>query len=560
MIIAILAVLKAGKFYVPLDPAYPAPRLAVMLADSQTRLVITRGSPVELWARLKADSEPAPPSFLDMMMLDPELSVGNPPLSASSEGMFNLIYTSGSTGKPKGVLQTHRNVLFDTHASTQHFALNANDRFALIVPCTFGASASDIFGALLNGAALCLLDVKKAGLDRLGAWLREEAITIYHSVPTVFRQFMALVGQHETFPAMRLIKLGGETLLRQDVALFQAHFSHRCRLRNSLGSTEAYMATYHLLGRDSPVEEDVIPVGQPAAGRKILILDEAGRELPPGKVGQIVVKSRYLSPGYWLDPEGTAAAFRDDPQGGGEARLYFSGDLGRKREDGCLEHLGRLDDMIKIQGQRVEPGEVEAALLDLDPVREAVVVLQPGPAGEDLLVAYLVAVVHPPPTSSTLRESLAARLPHSMIPSAFIWLERLPLLPFGKVNRNALPAPEWKAAVAQLPYTAPRTDTEQTLVRIWAGVLGLSRREDQPGPGVQDNFFDLGGSSLSAVRVIGKIRENFQVDISQSSFFEQPTIAGQAALIDKAQVEGSGALETTAEEDLGKWLSMLESF
>ncbi len=532
LIIAMLAVLKAGKFYIPFDPAYPASRIEAMLSDADTRMVLTDNQYLRQVSDLAQDGL----HLVDLDLIDAHEGDYNPKVVIHPDTYFNLIYTSGSTGKPKGVLQTHRNVLFDTRSTTHILKLCREDRFGLIVPATFGASVSDIFGPLLNGGAVLPFDIKKDGLQQMAAWFKREGITVTHAVPTVFRQWMAITPPGEIYPDMRVVKVGGEPLLKHDFEQFKRHFPKDSILRNALGTTETYMVAYYMLTPESEVNAPVIPVGYPTPGREILILDEIGQTLEMGEVGQIAIKSRYLSPGYWRQTELTSAVYLENPEGG-EERIYLSGDLGRFDPAGYLEHLGRIDEMVKIRGQRVELGEVETVLLELESIREVVVVPQKGPSGENRLIAYVVPAVNPAPTVSSLRKTLAAKLPDHMIPASYVFMDRFPLLPFGKVNRRALPPADNSRPELDTPYEPPNSATQERLVELFCQVLKL----DQVG--VKDNFFDLGGDSLLATQLTARIHTAFQIDIPVACVFDFPTVSGLADQVFQRQVNSLAADE-----------------
>jgi amino acid adenylation domain-containing protein len=520
VILAILAILKAGKFYLPLNPTYPAARLAGILAHSQANLIVTNRQNL----RLAEGVVPAGTGLYDIDALDTDLSDENLNTPIRPDRLFNLTYTSGSTGQPKGVMQTHRNVLHNTREGTHFLKFTMEDRFSLVMPTTFGASMADIFGALLNGAALLPFDLKTRSMREFTQWLKQERITVYHSVPTVFRHLLGILKNDEKFSDLRLIELGGEPVSKHDVDLFKRHFTDQCVLANNLGTTETYLATRYLVDREAQVTGSTIPVGFPMNGKKVLILDEHGRDLGAGEIGQIAIKSRFLSPGYWQEPDLTAVTFLPDPDKGQE-RIYLMGDLGRLGQDGCLEYLGRKDDLVKIRGQRVEVAEVETALLELDVTREAVVMAREGPRGDPCLVAYIVPARDPAPDASIFRNSLANQFPDFMIPSTFVFVDHFPLLPFGKVNRRALPAPDWARSDADGSYAAPRDELENQLTRIWEDVLGI-----QP-VGITDNFFSLGGHSLLVGRLLAEIEKKTKKKLPMASLFQAPTIEKLAAVL-----------------------------
>jgi len=525
VIVAILAILKAGKFYLPLDPTYPTARLAGILSDSQTRLIVTNRE--NLLVAQEAVSDGTEVLQLDTIETA-GLSEENIDIPIGPERLFNLTYTSGSTGQPKGVLQTQRNILHNTCEVTHLLKFSREDRFTLIMPITFGASASDIFGALLNGATLLPFDLKKRGMGEFLDWMRQEQISVYHSVPTVYRHVLGMLEGGETLGDVRIIELGGEPVLQHDIDLFKRYFSNDCILMNDLGTTETYLATAYLVDKATEIKSATVPVGYPLEGRQVFILDEGGQAVSPGQIGQVAIKSRYLSPGYWRSPDLTGSAFLP-AQDGGEERIYLMGDLGRQGPDGCLEYLGRKDDLVKIRGQRVEVAEVETALLALEVIREAVVVARNDADGDCRLVAYLIPA-REAPSVSDVRQALAEKLPNHMIPTAFVMMERFPLLPFGKVDRRALPLPDTSRPNLDVPYEPPHTQTQARLAGLFAAVLKL----DQVG--ICDDFFELGGDSLIATQLTARIQNDFQIELPIAALFETPTVASLAERITREQL------------------------
>ena len=490
LVAAILGVLKAGKIYVPLDPAFPRARIGSMLSDSQAPLILAD----EHTRALADEVASGRATVLDLG----ETAAGVPgehPLPEIPPGANAYIYyTSGSTGRPKGVLDTHRNVLHNVMRYTNTLRISPDDRLTLLQGPSFSGAVSSMFAALLNGAAVFPFDVPKEGADRIAGWLRREAITIYHSVPSLFRH-VATSG--EAFPALRIIRLEGDRASARDIELYQKHFSEGCTLVNGLGATECGIVRQYFVGPETPVPEGVVPIGYPVEDMEILLLDESGRAVGAGEVGEIAVRSHYLGPGYWRQPELTAAAFGADPAG--ELRVYRTGDLGRMRPDGCLEHLGRKDSQVKIRGNRVEAAEVEAALLSIGTLKEAAVTTRQEGTGEPRLVAYLVPATDPAPTVTALRRHLAERLPDYMIPSTYIGMEALPLNANGKVDRRALPAPDGRRPALDEAFVAPHTMLQLQLALIWQSVLGV-----EP-VGIRDSFFDLGGYSLLAVQMMDQV-------------------------------------------------------
>jgi amino acid adenylation domain-containing protein len=387
-IAALLGVLKAGKFYVPIDSALPHARAADLLSDLETRLILTNDANLSAARALVGDGV----EVINIDALGERLPTEKPRVSVSPEDVAYIIYTSGSTGQPKGVVIDHRTVLHNTMNYTNGVHYRATDRISWLNALSTNAAATDIYPALLNGAALFPFSVKEEGVDNLTAWLSEEAITSYGSVPTIFRLFAgALVGE-ELFPHLRVIRLGGDRLLRSDVELFKKRFSSHCLLRNGLGAAEVLLIRQYLLDKETEVTTQVVPVGYPLEDTEVLILDEDRRPLGVDQVGEIAVKSPYMARGYWRRADLTVARFLTAPDG---ERIYLSGDLGRLASDGCLTRLERKDFQVKVRGRLLAPVEVETVLLDIPAITDAVVVAREDPRGERRLVAYFVAALGP---------------------------------------------------------------------------------------------------------------------------------------------------------------------
>ena len=516
-IAAMLGALKAGTPYLPLDTAYPRQRIDYILRDSAATLLLTDARNLALARELVRDS-------LQVVSVDAiDAAPTRPHAPAGPRSVAYILYTSGSTGHPKGIVQDHRNVLHEVRHYTNSAHFCTDDRFLLVSSISFGDSVRTIYSALLNGASLYPFDIRLEGLGGLAAWMREQGVTIYRSVPTTFRHFVGSLKGGEGFPALRLIYLGGEPVYPTDVELYKRHFPRECILVNRLGTTETLTFRYAFLDHDAQITGHGVPVGYPVAGKEVVLVDEKGEPVACGEVGEMAVRSRYLSPGFWRKPELTRAAFATDPVDP-DLRLYRTGDLGRLRHGGCLEHLGRTDFQVKVRGHRVETWEIEAALLGLDAFREALVVAQPR-GSDHRLVAYVVPAALPVPDVSTLRRLLAARLPGYMLPAAYVVLEALPLLPNGKVDRRALPEPGTARPALEGPFVAPRSAGEEAIARIWMEVIGIDR------VGVHDSFLDLGGDSLMATRIIVRVTAHFDVTLPGQALWQASTVAAMAELV-----------------------------
>jgi len=512
LIAAVLGVMKAGKFYVPLDPSFPPDRIGYLLKDSGASLIVTNRRHRPLAEALAGRGIP----LLDVDALDSSLSAANPPVALTADSRSWLLYTSGSTGQPKGVLQNHRNVLHRIMSYTNAVHVCPEDRLLLLH--SFGVSGGTIyaFAALLNGAALLPFSLEEEGLDGLARWLIEERITIYSSVATVFRRFARTLTGAPHFPHLRVIRVGGEPVQRRDVELYRQHFAPPCVFVNELGSTEAEVSRRYFADHENQIADALVPVGYAIEDKEVLVLDDDGHPVGFDAVGEIAIHSRYLCLGYWRPPRLDEAAFLPEPNGGPE-RIYRTGDLGRMRPDGCLTHLGRKDFQVKVRGHRVDLAEIEAALLDLAMVKEAVVMAREARQGDQRLVAYLVPG-QSPPSVAALRRHLAATLPAYMIPAAFVLLDALPLTPNGKADRLALPEPGAARPELEHGFVSPRTPLETQLAAIWEWIL-----EVRP-VGVTDDFFELGGDSLAAVSLFLEINRMCGKDLPLATLFQAPTI------------------------------------
>lgn len=529
IVAAILGVLKAGKIYVALDPSYPQPRTAYMLEDCQATLLLTDTRHVSLAHQVAQGGQEA----VNCDEIGPSDAVANPNSAVGGKTPAFLLYTSGSTGHPKGVLHNHRNVLVEVRNYTSDVGIGPGDRLAVWHSFSFANSIRNLYGALMNGAAVFPYDLPGQGLMPLGEWVRRNEISMIHTLATTFRAFVDTLPGDTTFPSVRVLRLGGEAINSDDVKKFKRHFPPPCVLMHVMGPTETFSIRRHFIGHEWNGGEGKIPVGYPVADKEVLLFDESGRRVGPDETGEIVVRSKYLAVGYWRQPQLTDAAFVPDPDGG-EERLYFTGDLGVMRPDGCLVHLGRKDFQVKVRGHRIETGEIEAALSKLESVRAAIVHAQPDGNGEQRLVAYVVTAPGKIATINALRRGLAQTLPEFMMPSSFVFLEEFPLLANGKVDRRALPVPSVDRPVLPIPYAAPRNLMESRLTAIWMEVLQLARI------GINDRFLDLGGDSLRATQILGRTISSFGIELSVSDLIQTETIAQMAELVTARAAAGPG--------------------
>ena len=536
LVTAMVATLKAGKFYVPLDPAFPRARMDFILNDTQSLIMLTDTPNFALGQGYSQQKL----QILNVDEVDDSLPSENLDLNIPPDSLANVVYTSGSTGNPKGVMHTHRTVLA-REVGSQILGVSSKDKATVV-----GDAARSSFRFLLNGAGQYSWDAKEKGLNGLADWLIHEKITIYHTVPSVFRHFVDSLNGTESFPDLRFVCLRGEPVYRSDVELYRKHFSDDCLLLNELGITETGTFRQFVMNKNTPISGNLVPVGFEVEGKQTLLLDEDGKEVGEGEVGEIAIRSKNLSPGYWRRPDLTDEKFLRDPSGG-EARIYLSGDMGRMTSDGNLIHLGRKDFQVKIRGNRIEIAEIEGLLRGLEGVSEAVVMARADGNGHQHLIAYVHSDENAEPSVGELREAVENGLPDYMVPSTFVILDQLPYLPNGKVDLKSLPIPDKARPHLDTPMVSPRTPIEQKLSEIWSEVLDI---EDV---GVEDSFHELGGHSLAASRVISRVIESFRVELPLKSLFESPTVADMALVITQSQAKGAD------EQEIGRMLAELES-
>lgn len=517
---AILGAFKAGACYVPVDPHHAADRQAAMLADcTPALLVCDRGH----LGRAR-EIAPAGCEVLDADALDATAPAGPPRVAVSPRAPALICYSSGSTGEPKGIVWDQRGIV---HRAMIHIALlglTPVDRVALFQSVAVGASLRRIFGALLSGGAVMPFDIRSESADALTAWLAAERITSALFAASVFRHFAGRLTGSERFPALRNVWLASEPVRRSDVELFRARFGPSCELMTGFSTSECGSVSEFRVHDGAVLDGAAVPIGTPVADKQVLLLDDAGQEVAPGEIGEIAVRSEFLALGYWGRPDLDARIFLDDPAGGA-ARICRTGDLGRMRPDGCLLHLGRKDARAKLRGRFVDTGEIENALMDHPGLAGAVVTVREDRPGDQRLVAHVVARRAPPPPVDEVQRFVRERIGVHLVPSAVVFLDALPRTANGKVNRAALPAPGRSRPALARPFAAPHTPVEAEIARIWCGALDLDE------VGIQDEFLELGGTSLVAGRITAAVVARFGVSLSVPSLLDARTVEAMAAAV-----------------------------
>ena len=557
MAVSILGILKAGAAYVPVDPDYPAERIAFMLADTAAPLIVTQAHIARRLSPCRAQ--------LVLMDADAPLmarqSDENPALNVGPENAAYVIYTSGSTGQPKGMLLTQSNLSHYVLALQDQVQLTRQDRYLHLASIAFSSSRRHLMLPLAHGATVVIATPDER-LDALLLFrlMKRHGVTVFDAVPSFQRHCTRTLldlpdaARRELLDnQVRLMLSASEPLLSDVPQTWRRTFQHPAQHIHMLGQTETSgIITLHHLTEADYDQIRIVPAGRPLARTRIFLLDENQQPVPDGEPGEIYVSSAGVGRGYLNRPELTAQKFIElqiadlrlqsaelqqsasvnlqsaicNPQSA--IRLCRTGDFARRLPDGTLECLGRQDSQIKIRGHRVEPGEIEALLVSHPDVRECAVVPRLDERGQARLVAYVVTQQSPQTVISELRGRLKEQLPDYLRPAAYVPLAALPLTPNGKIDRRALPEPDEPADERSQPYVAPRTETERVTAEIWAEVLGVRQ------PGIHDHFLELGGHSLLAGQVINRLRAVFQTELPLRALFESPTIAGLAVRVEEA--------------------------
>ncbi|WP_310463067.1 non-ribosomal peptide synthetase/type I polyketide synthase [Sphaerotilus sp.] len=543
MIVGLLAILKAGSAYLPLDPEYPQDRLNFMLEDAGLQILLTHSA---LQARLP-QAAGTTMCCLDRVTLD-DAARGNPARRSGPQHLAYVIYTSGSTGRPKGVMIEHAALANYVQSIARQYQLTAADRVLQFSSINFDASAEEIHATLAAGACLVLRDKDMLGTEQdfLDA-CSHHGITVFPGPTAYWHQ---LVSAQVRWPErLRLVIIGGEAVSAPHVQQWlqwRREGRLTAQLVNSYGPTEATVAATACWIDQAAAPTGSASIGRPLPNTRIHLLDANLQPVPPGVAGELCIAGAGLARGYLNRPDLTAEKFVEVEVFGQRKRVYRSGDLARWRTDGHLEYLGRLDTQVKLRGFRIELGEIEGALMRHPAVREAVVIVH-GDGDDRALAAYVTTRETAGATATTdlpaaLRTLLREGLPQWMVPASFTVLEALPLNPNGKVDRKALPAPERASAASTAArLLPPQTALEQQIAEIWQAVL---KREQV---GIDDNFFDLGGHSLLLLQVLGRLRERLGRKLPVVTLFQFPTIQSLAAHLSRSENEAAAATDRPTE-------------
>lgn len=547
MIVALLAVLKAGGAYLPLDPDYPADRLVHMIRDSGAKLVLTNGEVqdglVQVLRAAGADVYHLEELPDDAQTLHAAGDDGNPDIERHPDSLAYVIYTSGSTGTPKGVAVAHGPLAMHCHAIGRLYGMTAADREYQTASINFDIAHERWLVPLMTGGSIVLSSNRNLDVANLLREIDLRSVTSVFIPPAYADELSDALRRSGRRLKLRLCIVGGEAWSEAGVRAFRAATDVEV-LVNAYGPTETVIApTAWPVDERGLIPGRIAPIGTPVGARTACILDGDLNPVPVGVTGELFIGGAGLARGYLGKSGLTSERFIPDPFGGAGARLYRTGDLARRRADGVIEYVGRADNQIKIRGFRIEPGEIEARMLAVGGVQSAVAVARETAAGRQL-IGYVTGELNL--DSRQVRDALASVLPDYMVPSAIVLLDRLPLTANGKVDRRALPSPAAEGA-ANGGYEAPEGDVEVELAGIWSELLGIEQ------VGRQDNFFELGGHSLLAVRLMSRVAQTWDVSVPVSDLFRHPQLAGFARIVSVAVVEQSldaGELRELIESEL----------
>ena len=521
MIEAMLGVLKTGKTYIPMDNSYPITRLKYILEDSNATLIITNRKNIKL-AESLVDNKEIPIVCLEDM--DYSTNKDNLNIIIPTDTIAYIIYTSGSTGNPKGVMHSHMGTVNFVGSYINELHIIENDKVGLFTSYSHAVAIIDIFASLFRGASVLPYNLKEyENMENLTQWVKEEKITIYHSVPQLFRNFIRKLEENEIVESIRLVLLGGEAIYRTDMELFKQHCSKDSFLANVLGASEVLVGTIFFLNTESCDYGYTVPVGYEVEGVKVHLVDKDNNEVLAYQPGEIVYESEFLAKGYCNKPDKTNEVFKKCSDN--KTMLYKSGDVGRRLSSGAIEYLGRKDFQIKIRGYRVELGEIESCLYKYPGISVAAVIAKENENKEKYLCAYFSAQSQI--SAEIIRKYLTEKLPSFMIPQHIIQLDEMPYTPNGKIDRQALN----NKKIIEKQVVLSQNDTEGKLTDLCKKLLGIENIS------MDNNFFELGGHSLSAVDFIEQINKTFNVNITLRQIYELNSIKELADLIDELILE-----------------------
>jgi acyl-coenzyme A synthetase/AMP-(fatty) acid ligase/thioesterase domain-containing protein/acyl carrier protein len=516
-----MGVLKTNHYFIPLDVLYPASTILDMIELSGIQIILTNNEFIDQVSLII-------PRNILVINIDDIHRDKTPSESLSftfnPEDRVQILFTSGSTGKQKGAIEDYRFLMRSIALKLAHYEYDPDERILQTSTFSFGGPHSVAFTALLTGVTLCYHPIKYLGIASLPNWIREQKITLYSSTPTVFRSFMQIIADDETFPSVTAISFGGEKRFYEDIVQGKKHFPNLKKIRLGYNATETQGIAVKVYPADFPFSKDFIPSGIPYNDINIIIRDEHGNPQPVGAEGEIIVHGNSLAQGYLNSPELTKERFSPDSTNS-EWQYFKTGDLGKLLPDGQLVHLGRLDNMVKIKGIRVELNSIDQNIRSYPGISQAFTKAITDSYNRKRLVSYFMPEKGVKIPVSDMRKHLITKMPMHHIPTFLMEMENIPMLANGKVDSNNLPLPTLTRPALTNPYIAPNNATELRIVSIWEELIGVS------GIGIADDFFEIGGDSLIGVLILASFEEEYGIDLPASIFLTHSTIQQQASLI-----------------------------
>ncbi|MDX2506722.1 MAG: amino acid adenylation domain-containing protein [Gammaproteobacteria bacterium] len=525
MVVGIFGILKAGGAYVPLDPEYPEDRLGYMLSNSKAPVLLTQKSLKKPFTSVEGKIV-----YLDAHWEEIDKYPGeNPATAVTPDNYVYVIYTSGSTGQPKGTLVYHRSFVNLVHWYSREFEFDSNSYDLLMSSTSFDLTQKNLYAPLITGGTLVLLDSQVFDAGIILKNIQSARVTHINCTPSAFYGLVDNADEtvFQSLQSLKYVFLGGEPIAVDRLQVWSANQYCDATVVNTYGPTECTdVVAFHRLEDFDKYKNTSVPIGRPVNNTQLYILDSELNPVNIGEEGELCVAGICVGGGYLGLPELTSERFVEAKlTGGKKSRIYRTGDRARYGEDGAIEFLGRIDNQVKIRGFRIELGEIEAVLTAYPDVLESVVLAREDTPGEKRLVAYMVVKPNTSPAVNKIRSTLQHNLPDYMLPTAWVFLDEMPLTPNGKVNRLVLPAPDLKRPDLSQRYVAPKTKLEKFIADIWLQILNIDR------VGVNDAFFELGGSSIKSIQFIGLLGKKLDITIPIVSFFEKPTIKGICSVL-----------------------------
>jgi len=518
LIVSILAILKAGKSFVPLEINFPLARNKAIIDDARCELILSKKKHLNKAQQLTDDNS--------IICVDDDLSnfsKKNVESGSTPESLAFIVYTSGSTGNPKGAKHTHRSFIHLVMRFNEICPSNNNDIFGIFLSPAFSAHAFIMFTALLNGSCLSLYNIKSNMLSVFLHWFEKEKISVSMMIPSFLRHVLAVIENKKTLGHLRNLIIGGESLYRSDVEKLRKFLKKNTSIINILASTETYVCCALVFDSDTLLKGNNIPVGYPVKDMDIAIIDENGNNADINKIGKIRISSKYISTGYWNDDLNRDIICREKEDK--DIVTFNSSDLGYIMEDGCIVHVGREENFIKLRGFRINLNEITNILLENKDVSEAICIMKKNQVGAEQIIAYLVPASDNTPDIEFLKVKLVRLLPDYMIPSHFVILEKLPNNSSGKTDLKKLPDIEWGNLQENSEYTKAGSKLETEIVGIFESSLKIKPI------GIRNNFMKIGADSLSLFLVFNKIEKKYNIKLKVDSILNDPTIEALARTI-----------------------------